>query len=181
VEKAGWSFAPSELRDLYIKELEDKRMKDHPSYKKLLDWKNTLLSSSPDQVKIDDGTTCMSDKYKAYVFIKRAGFRYENFCIDLKNAFDTGTDKFPDDIVEARDVLITGVHNTFQEERMKRKIRLYNFINKEMIKYRISITNRVKTMTMEDMIQKVSHVSNVIEPDTLLKSASLTRKKMEMI
>jgi hypothetical protein len=52
VEKAGWSFAPIELRDLYIKELEDKRMKDHPSYKKLLDWKNTILSSSPDLDKI---------------------------------------------------------------------------------------------------------------------------------
>ena len=99
--KAGWSFATSELRDLYIKELEEKRMKDHPSYKKLMDWRNTVLSSSPDQDKIDIGMDCCSDKYKAYVFIKRAGFKYENFRIDLKNAFDSGTDKFPDDTVEA--------------------------------------------------------------------------------
>jgi hypothetical protein len=101
VEKAGWCFASIELRDLYIKELEDKRMKDHPSYKRLVDWRATLATSSPDLVKITDGMETCNDKYKAYVFVKRAGFKYENFRIDLKNAFDGGTDKFPDDVVEA--------------------------------------------------------------------------------
>ena len=52
-----------------------------------------------DEVKLGQGI--LNDMYKAYVFLKRAGFRLENFRIDLKNDFDTGTYKFPDDIVES--------------------------------------------------------------------------------
>jgi hypothetical protein len=43
----------------------------------------------------------VNDKYKAYVFVKRAGFKYENFRIELKNAFNAGNDSFPDDIIDA--------------------------------------------------------------------------------
>jgi hypothetical protein len=35
------------------------------------------------------------------VFVKRAGFKYENFRIKLKNAFDAGKDTFPDDVIKA--------------------------------------------------------------------------------
>jgi hypothetical protein len=42
-----------------------------------------------------------TEKYKAYVFVKRAGFKYENFRIELKNSFDAGNDSFPDDVIEA--------------------------------------------------------------------------------
>jgi hypothetical protein len=44
IERTGWSIASSEMRDLCIIELEDKRMTDHPSYKKLINWETTLFS-----------------------------------------------------------------------------------------------------------------------------------------
>jgi hypothetical protein len=46
MERAGWSIASMEMRDLYIKQFEEKRMTDHPSYKKLTEWKTTLLTGS---------------------------------------------------------------------------------------------------------------------------------------
>jgi hypothetical protein len=82
---SGWSVASPEMRDLYIKELESKCMKDHPSYKKLIDWKaqSLIITSGKgdtyDAAKIADGIDVINDKYKAYVFVKRAGFKYENF------------------------------------------------------------------------------------------------------
>jgi hypothetical protein len=89
-----------------VKELESKCMEDHSSYKKLIDWRaesaTILLSGGKyDAAKIADGIDVINDKYKAYVFVKRSGFKYENFRIDLKNDFDSGKDTFPDNIVEA--------------------------------------------------------------------------------
>ena len=105
ITRSGWSVASPDMRDLYIKELESKCMKDHPSYKKLIDWKteSAIIASGGtfDAAKLADGMEVINDKYKAYVFVKRAGFKYENFRIDLKNDFDAGKDTFPDNIVEA--------------------------------------------------------------------------------
>jgi hypothetical protein len=105
ITRSGWSVASPDMRDLYIKELESKCMKDHPSYKKLIDWQTesaTMLTGGKyDASKIADGMDVINDKYKSYVFIKRAGYKYENFRIELKNSFDAGKDTFPDNIVEA--------------------------------------------------------------------------------
>ena len=72
---------------MYIKKLESKRMKDHPSYQILLDMRTeSLIISSRgtfDAAKIADGIDVINNKYKAYVFVKRAGFKYENFRIEL--------------------------------------------------------------------------------------------------
>ena len=106
--RSGWSVASTDMRDLYIKELEEKRMKDHPSYQKLVDWRNETIkivaggtSFTYDATKLSDGMEVLNDKYKAYVFIKRAGFKYENFRIDLKNNFEAGKDSYPDNVIEA--------------------------------------------------------------------------------
>ena len=102
IERTGWTIASYETRDMYIKELEEKRMTDHPSYKKLVDWKNTLMmGGSKDIDKIQAGIDVLNDKYKAYVYVKRAGFKYENFRIELRNAFDAGKDNFPENVTEA--------------------------------------------------------------------------------
>jgi hypothetical protein len=90
------------MRDKYIKELENKRMKDHSTYQKLINWQTTLLSGGTGNINlIQDGTDAVNEKYKAYVFIKRAGFKYENFRIELKNASDAGNDSIPDDVIDA--------------------------------------------------------------------------------
>jgi hypothetical protein len=90
------------MRELYIRELEDKRMKDHESYKKLIAWKTTLMTGGTADIdKISVGIEVVSEKYKAYVYVKRAGFKYENFRIDMKNAFDAGNDHFPGNVNEA--------------------------------------------------------------------------------
>lgn len=102
MERTGWSIASMEMRDMYIKQFEEKRMTDHPSYKKLTDWKATLLlDGNVDLDKIAAGMKVINDKYKAYVYMKRAGFKYENFRIELRNSFDSGTDNFPDNVTEA--------------------------------------------------------------------------------
>ena len=97
VEKTGWTFATEAVRDLYISELENKNMQNSSSYKILKLWSTTMATT--DEIKLGQGI--LNDRYKAYVFLKRAGFRFENFRIDLKNDFDAGTDKYPDDIVES--------------------------------------------------------------------------------
>jgi hypothetical protein len=105
IERIGWSFASTEIRDLYIKELEDKRMKDHPSYQKMIDWKTEttkiVAGKLGDIDKIASAMDAINQKYKAYVYVKRAGFKYENFRIELRNSFDAGNDNFPDDVTEA--------------------------------------------------------------------------------
>ena len=53
--------------------------------------------ASTDELKLGQGL--LNEMYNAYLFLKRAGFQFENFRIDLKNDFDAGTDKYPDDIV----------------------------------------------------------------------------------
>jgi hypothetical protein len=93
------------MRDLYIKELEGKRMTDPPSYKKIIEWRAVqaamVLNASYDPQVVIDGMDVINQKYKAYVFAKRAGYKYENFCIELQNSFEAGHDNFLDDIVEA--------------------------------------------------------------------------------
>ncbi|OEU11892.1 hypothetical protein FRACYDRAFT_245012 [Fragilariopsis cylindrus CCMP1102] len=112
MERTGFSVASTDMRDLYIKELEDKRMKDHPSYLKLVDWRNETIKMVAatvaggtsyvfDSTKLSAGMKVLNDKYKAYVYVKRAGFKYENFRIELRNDFDAGKDNFPDDVIEA--------------------------------------------------------------------------------
>ncbi|OEU10337.1 hypothetical protein FRACYDRAFT_247347 [Fragilariopsis cylindrus CCMP1102] len=106
MEKTGWSVASIDMRDAYIKELEEKRMKDHPSYMKLVDWRDAPMVPSGsfaiyDVAKMSVGMKVLSDKYKAYVYVKRAGFKYENFRIELRNEFDAGKDNFPDNVTEA--------------------------------------------------------------------------------
>ena len=83
-------------------------MTDHPSYLKLVEWESETMrmvasgtSYTFDVTKLSAGMKVMNDKYKSYVFVKRAGFKYENFRIDLRNAFDAGKDNFPDNITEA--------------------------------------------------------------------------------
>ncbi|OEU17119.1 hypothetical protein FRACYDRAFT_237529 [Fragilariopsis cylindrus CCMP1102] len=105
--RTGWSAASVEMRDDYIKELEGKCMTNHPSYQKLMNWRKETIKIVADATyvydttKISEGMEVINLKYKAYVFIKRAGFKYENFRIDLKNEFDAGKDSFPDNVVEA--------------------------------------------------------------------------------
>ena len=106
--RTGWSVASNDMRDLYIKELEEKRMTDHPSYLKLVEWQSETMKMVAsgtnytfDVTKLSAGMKVLNDKYKAYVFVKRAGFKYENFRIELRNAFDAGKDNFPDNITEA--------------------------------------------------------------------------------
>ena len=106
--RTGWSVASNDMRDLYIKELEEKRMTDHPSYLKLVEWESGTIkmvasgtSYTFDVTKLSAGMKVLNDKYKSYVFVKRAGFKYENFRIELRNAFDAGKDNFPDNITEA--------------------------------------------------------------------------------
>jgi hypothetical protein len=106
MEKTGWSFASTELRDAYIIELQDKRMTDHPSYKKMIEWRAAqaaMVSKSTtwDPQIIVDGMDVINEKYKAYVYVKRAGWQYKNLRIELQNAFDAGNDNFPNDIIEA--------------------------------------------------------------------------------
>jgi hypothetical protein len=105
IERIGVSYASAEMRDLYIKELEEKRMTDHPSYKKMIEWRaaqaSMIKNSTYDPQVIVDGMDAINQKYKAYVFVKRAGFKYENFRIELQNSFEAGNDNFPDDIIEA--------------------------------------------------------------------------------
>ena len=105
LERSGWSVATVEMRDDIIKELESKCMTSHPSYQKLVDWRSETVKAiaghSYDVTKLSDGMEVINLKYKAYVFIKRAGFKYENFRIDLRNDFDSGKDSFPDNVVEA--------------------------------------------------------------------------------
>jgi hypothetical protein len=105
IERVGISYASVEMRDLYIKELEEKRMTDHPSYKKMVEWRAAQAAivnkSTWDPQCIVDGMEAINQKYKAYVFVKRAGFKYENFRIELENSFEAGNDNFPDDVVEA--------------------------------------------------------------------------------
>jgi hypothetical protein len=102
IKRSGWYIASIEMRDLYIKELVHKCMKDHPSYQKLIDWKTTLMSGGTADIdKTMTGMNIVNAKYKAYVYVKRAGFKYENFRLELKNSFDAGNDNYPDDVNEA--------------------------------------------------------------------------------
>ena len=97
VEKTGWTFATEAVRDLYISEMENKNMENSSSYKILKLWITTTATTY--EIKLGQGI--LNDRYEVYVFLERAGFRFENFRIDLKNDFDAGTDKYPDDIVES--------------------------------------------------------------------------------
>jgi hypothetical protein len=69
---------PSEMREIYIKELEEKRMMDHPSYKKMTDWRTEsiaiLSGGTYDPIKIAEGMDVINQNYKACVYVKRAGF-----------------------------------------------------------------------------------------------------------
>jgi hypothetical protein len=88
IERSGWKIASFEMRDLYIKELIHKRMKEHPTYQKLIDWRTTLMSGGTADInKNITGMNAVNAKYKAYVYVKRAGFKYDNFRIELKNSF----------------------------------------------------------------------------------------------
>ena len=97
VEKTGWTFATEAVRDLYISESENENMYNGSSYTILKVWSTTMTTI--DGVKL--GQEMVNDRYKAYVFLKQAGFQFENFRNDLKNDFDAGTNKYPDDVVES--------------------------------------------------------------------------------
>ena len=105
IERIGITYASIEMRDLYIKELEEKRMTNHPSYQKLIGWRDAeaaIISKTTFVPQdITNGEDVINQKYKAYVYIKRASYKYENFRIELKNSFDAGNDNYPDNVTDA--------------------------------------------------------------------------------
>jgi hypothetical protein len=70
VSRSGWSVASPEMRDMYIKELENKRMTNHPSYQKLLEWRKQsvliLAGGVYNATKVTHGIDVINNKYKAY-------------------------------------------------------------------------------------------------------------------
>jgi hypothetical protein len=107
-------------------------MMTHPSYKKMIDWRAAqaaiISNNTYDPQVIADGMDAINQKYKAYVFVKRAGYRYENFRIELQNSFEAGNDNFPDDIIEASRRLDTMLL------KLKRRIQLHSFNNMAKLK-----------------------------------------------
>ena len=77
--------------------MESKKLQSSDYYKILKLW--TATDADKEDIKLGKGI--LNDRYKGYVFLKRAGFRFENFRINLKNNFDASTDNYPDDIIEA--------------------------------------------------------------------------------
>ena len=69
VANTGWTFATEAVHNLYILELESKKMQNSDSYKVLKMWKK---GESVEVTRL--GKEVLNEKYKAYVFLKRAGF-----------------------------------------------------------------------------------------------------------
>ena len=70
VEKTGWTFATEAVCDYYILELASKNMHSCEAYKFFMLW--AVKGADSEDIKL--GKEILNKKYKAYVFLKRAGF-----------------------------------------------------------------------------------------------------------
>ena len=99
-ENAGGNFATEELRDKFMVELKERG--DSKVLSILEEWKNP--STTEEHIiksLVDQGKEVLVNRYKAYVYVKRAGTKYDEFRKGLINKWGDGDDKYPGTLVEA--------------------------------------------------------------------------------
>ena len=111
VEKCGGHVCSTEFRDLYMKELETRDQHNSNIYRMLLawkleeQWKSTGKDQTPPREAEREAIAALREQYRAYVYIKRAGPRYEYYRSNLHNNYNEGIATYPPTVTSAHNIM----------------------------------------------------------------------------
>ena len=111
VDKCGGAIHTASFRDIYIKELEAREKQGTQIYDKLIKWRlkdnwvSTAADQTPPRNARDDAVKALEEQFRVYIYIKRAGPKYDYYRSNLHNNYNEGIATYPSTLPLAHNIM----------------------------------------------------------------------------